>query len=76
MKRNNMHNDNIPTIIAAACVLHNICEVHGEHFNDGWLEIDTGHESTFEQPSTVIHRNGSNERPKEIRHVLLHFFTE
>ena len=42
MERNDMHIDNIPTIIAAACVLH---------------------------------RDGFNERPKEIRHALC-FFAE
>ena len=32
MKRNDMRIEMIPTVIAAACVLHNICEVHGETF--------------------------------------------
>ena len=31
MKRNDMNTDNIPHVIAAACVLHNICEIHHEH---------------------------------------------
>ena len=38
LKRNDMHTDNISHMIAATCVLHNICEVHHEHFNDAWLQ--------------------------------------
>ena len=37
MKRNHMHTNHIPHIIAAACILHNMCEVHGEQFNHALL---------------------------------------
>lgn len=37
IKRNDMHVNRIPNIIAVACILHNLCEVHGEHFDDAWL---------------------------------------
>jgi len=30
--------DNIPTIITACCILHNMCEVHGEAFVDNWMD--------------------------------------
>ena len=54
MKRNDMHVDNIPVVITAACILHNICKVHGESFNESWLlEADSG--SNFPQPITVAH---------------------
>ena len=29
MKRNDMNIDNIPCVITACCILHNMCEVHG-----------------------------------------------
>ena len=32
-------------LVTACCVLHNICEVHGESFSDNWLE-DVGHNIT------------------------------
>ena len=38
MKRNDMHVRNIPNVVAAACILHNMCEVHGDAINDAWLE--------------------------------------
>ena len=28
----------VPELVTACCILHNICEVHGEDFNDDWLE--------------------------------------
>jgi len=34
LKRNEMLVENIPNVITAACVLHNICEIHHDHFND------------------------------------------
>ena len=70
MKRNDMHTQNIPTVITAACVLHNLCEVHGECFNESWLhEAESG--SNFPQPSTVTYPGGRSDRPKEIRDALM-----
>ena len=34
MKRNDMHVSNIPHYITVAFILHNVCEIHCEHFND------------------------------------------
>ena len=33
MKRNDMTTENIPTVISACCILHNLCEIHGETFS-------------------------------------------
>ena len=33
-KKIDMHIDNVPNVVAAFCVLHNICEIHGETFDD------------------------------------------
>ena len=27
----------LPTLATACCVLHNICEIHGDNINDEWL---------------------------------------
>ena len=53
LRRNDMNIDNIPYVIIAACVLHNICEVHYENFNDAWLQ--TGGE--YAQPDAVASRD-------------------
>ena len=34
LKKINMHIDNVLNVVAAFCVLHNICEIHGETFDD------------------------------------------
>jgi len=43
LKRNEMLVENIPNVITAACVLHNICEVHHDHFNYSWLQDSNEH---------------------------------
>ena len=30
--------EDLPTVISACCVLHNICEVHRDRFNRDWLQ--------------------------------------
>jgi len=44
---------NIPQVIAATFVLHNICEWHNDHFNDAWLQV----EDTHDQPATTMYRD-------------------
>ena len=38
-----MNINNIPHVITAACVLHNIREIHHKNFNDAWLQIGEEH---------------------------------
>lgn len=72
LKRNDMHVDHIPTVVAAACILHNLCEIHGEHFNDTWLQEIS--DSNYSQPPTVAIRDGSSNQPKRVRDALVHYF--
>ena len=68
MKRNDMRIENVPTVITAACILHNICEVHNESFNDSWLE-----DTSFPQPLSTNARNSNNTRAKQkstLAHLL------
>ena len=58
-------------MIAATCVLHNICEVHHEHFNDAWLQNS---DSEYDQPATVITRDASVGSPHAIRNALVSYF--
>ena len=36
-KQNDMFVENVPTVVGACCVLHNICQIHGDAFNNEWL---------------------------------------
>ena len=73
LMRNDMRVDHIPNIVAAACILHNMCEVHGELFNDAWLQDINGMDGIV-QPQTVAIRDGSSYGPKLVRDALVHYF--
>ena len=51
MKRNSMNTEHIPTVITACCILHDICEIHGEYFNKNWLSDNS---MEYEQPSSSL----------------------
>ena len=61
MKRNDMYVHNVPAVAAAACVLHNICEIHHDQFNDAWLAEN----DDLAQPATTAFRDvgASDSRP-------------
>ena len=75
LKKIDMAIENVPTVIAACCILHNLCEIHGETFNDHWLQA---HATEYEQPPTQYHPtrsdNSSIATPREIRNVLTRYF--
>ena len=37
LKRNDVKIDLMTSFVTACCILHNICEVHQDSFNDQWL---------------------------------------
>ncbi|KAJ4425596.1 hypothetical protein ANN_27792 [Periplaneta americana] len=36
-----LHLDNVPTVIKACCILHNICEARNDHIETQWTEATT-----------------------------------
>jgi hypothetical protein len=48
MKKNDMQIGNSQYLIAASCILHNMCEVHGYSFDDDWVNSNNNEE--IEQP--------------------------
>ena len=74
LKRNDMHLNNIPVVVTVACVLHNICEIDGDTFNDSWLSEELSG-SNFPQPSTIAHHTILGNRAKQTRDTLVQYFT-
>ena len=74
VNRNDMHTEHIPTVVSACCIVHNLCEVHGESFNDVWLL----EESEYEQPtapslpSTSSPRNADDVRNALVDYLYTH----
>ena len=62
MKRNDMHIEMIPTVISAACILHNMCEVHGEMLQEWWLRDIQASNNDLPQPSSTTHHWKSNRK--------------
>ena len=77
MKKNEMSVSNIPSVIAACCVLHNICEIHSDSISESWLEEyeQTNHE--MPQPGPIEARDDEGDWPKLIRDALVeHLFSQ
>lgn len=71
MKQNDMLIERVPTIIAACCILNNICEIHGDSFNADWL--DGINNSTYSVESTALTSidNETESDCKTIREALI-----
>ena len=66
--------ERVPTIIAACCVLHNICEVFKESYDERWTTEDKNDSS---QPNTISTENEVDSiRPGTIRNALMKYFEE
>ena len=68
-KQNDMSVDNVPTVVCACCILHNICQIHKENFNDEWLD-DVDPSASMEETSSTV--GGSGESTRE---ALVQYFS-
>ena len=68
-KQNDMSVENVPCVVAACCVLHNICEVHGDAFDDDWTETDDNTNQTAATSSTTSTADGLR-----VREALIEYF--
>ena len=50
LKRLDLDIRDVPKVVAA-CVLHNVCEIHNEEFSEEWLEGVESQESTSAAPT-------------------------
>ena len=65
-----MHIENIPNMVGACCVLHNICEIHNDTFNEEWLQ------DMNEDGADTIAASSSNSvgSCNDIRDTLIEYF--
>ena len=56
--------------MAAFCVLHNICEIHGDDFDEDWIE--PGDQSDPNQPAAPA--DGNIPVGNEVRQTLIQYF--
>ena len=71
LKRLDVNIDDVPELVAACCVLHNICEIHGDEFNVEWME---GVERNGFSSTTAASVQTSQQDADSIRKALmLHF---
>ena len=70
MKKKNMRIEHIPNVIAVCCILHNMCELHGESFNETWLLQD---EVDYPQPTSPSTPSFSTQAPQHIRNAFAQY---
>ena len=74
-KQNEMNVSKVPNIITACCILHNVCEIHGDAFNEEWLEDINTEESDGTQSSATT-TSGNSGYASAIRSALVQYFTQ
>ena len=67
--------ENIPCIVTTCCILHNICEVHGDTFHEAWLPDPTMDSSTtLSQPTSYPLNTNASYDAKVIRNKLVEYY--
>ena len=66
IKQNEMNVTNVPNVVVACCILHNMCEIHGEEFDNDWLVESQQQSQGFLQPTPLSHHGTSETDPGKI----------
>ena len=69
-KQNDKIVENVPTVIGACCILHNICQIHGDTFNEEWLQ-DIPNTGTITSNDGDAGNTGSGDSTRE---ALVQYF--
>ena len=70
-KQIDLHIDNVPHVIAACCVLHNLCEIHQDTFDSDWLQDLDQHDSV---PQGATQTSSGCTQGEEVRKILMEYF--
>lgn len=76
MKQNDMFIERVLTIITACCILHNICEIHGDSFNADWLDDINNSTHSVEPTAPLSTDNETESDCKNIREALILYFKD
>ena len=70
-----MQIDNIPHVIAACSVLHNVYEIHQDYFDDEWLlEVDLDEPDSV--PPSALIQSSCRTGGDEVRKILIDYFEQ
>ncbi|KAJ8278342.1 hypothetical protein GJAV_G00086590 [Gymnothorax javanicus] len=72
--RNDCRLDLVPTMILACCVLHNMCEAHGDAFAEEWAEEVGGWECA--QPCDTLPAYMDDPNAEHVRALLCDYFCQ
>ena len=78
-KQMDIHISNVPHVVTACCVLHNFCEIHGDSFDEEWLQDNsllddsTGTDSPHDDHS--YSSSHSRNEGVAIRNVLVEYLS-
>ena len=74
LKRNDTATDDVPVLVMACCVLHNMCEVHKEQFDSAWLEdVAVESDPPSEANTSHTHNQSANNSAEVIRDAICHY---
>lgn len=67
----------MPTVVAACCILHNICELSKEKVSNRWLLHLSEDEELFPQPPTITYDQENLYAAEDVRdHLMLYLSTK
>lgn len=70
LKRLDVDVCDVPELVSACCVLHNVCEIHGDQFNEEWMDgVGTNDQVSDWASSPHVEEDSSN-----IRNALMTYF--
>ena len=75
LKRNDTKITLLSNVIAACCTLHNICEVHGDSFDEDWAVTSTASEDSSHYAQSGTSARGSDDA-ESIRNALADYLYE
>ncbi|CAJ1074425.1 protein ANTAGONIST OF LIKE HETEROCHROMATIN PROTEIN 1 [Xyrichtys novacula] len=75
-KRNDCGLDVVPTMILACCILHNVCESHGDAFMAEWQEEVAAAESPHPIHKPVLSNSVDESHAEEVRQLFCDYFEQ